>query len=816
MKHIKKWRTSRFAKFLSCSLIIILITVIVLNAIGISVMMSENLYYANEMQLQQKAFTYLYDYTARDLLSYLYEAMYVNTKDDSYLNYHNSEFELFNEKYSPEKSNVYFEIKDEKGNLLLKNENTLEDSDYFSFSANYSMYDSYYDKSNWVRQESESITDILPTEVPSPDNLIIDKNDNGESENYDENTPSEQVTNNNDYSFCEADIPVAGVSEEVHIVYYFKDKIDYDIFAYCKDSIANLSYSHKISEWTYYQDEYTIDDESNIYLSKLTYDSSVPKKTVSTKLTCGEKTVTVNYSYFGSFDDNYFSEQLYLISLLLLNPENTQTEFSYTQGNTLRVNVSIYVPYTTSNVDIYGYASKAVLFAMHYRDNIITITVFAALLLLLLLIFIFYSAGYIPKYDRPVARGLHAIPIDLTCLILFASYFYLLTLFDLGFPMFLIGVGIALYLIYTSFVRIRANTFIKNTVIYKLICFITNALKIMSENINTRTKILLTALLYLLFTAFDLAVFLLFDFSIQMMIIIIALLHILLLPVLLYLLLCLITLHNGAKNISQGNIDYKILDKYLFGKFKQHAEYLGNINTTINNAVAERMKSENMKTELITNVSHDLKTPLTSIVNYVDLLKKENIDSPKAREYIEVIDRQSQRLKKLTVDIVEASKAATGNIEVHYEKLNLNVILLQTNGEYIEKLEEKQLTLVQEIPEEDIVINADGRLLWRVIDNLMNNICKYSLPCTRVYLNVSKNDGNAFISFRNISKNQLNIDPTTLTERFVRGDSSRNTEGSGLGLSIANSLTELMGGRLNVITDGDLFKVVISFPTATQ
>lgn len=814
MKHIKKWRTSRFAKFLSCSLIIILTTVIVLNAIGISVMMSENLYYANEMQLQQKVFTYLYDYTARDLLSYLSEAMYVNTKDDSYLNYHNSEFELFNEKYSPEKSNVYFEIKDEKGNLLLKNENTLEDNDYFSFSANYSMYDSYYNKNAWTRQESDSTTSIIPTEPTAQDNSLI--KENGESETYDENTPSEQVTNNNDYYFCEADIPVAGVSEEVHIVYYFKGNIDYDIFAYCKDSIADLAFNHKISEWSYYQDEYIKDEDSNIYLSNLTYDSSVPKKTVSTKLTCGEKTVTVNYSYFGSFDDTYFSEQLYLISLMLLTSENPQTEISYTQGNTLKVNVSIYVPYTTSTVDIYGYASKAVIFAMHYRDNIVTITVFAALFLLLSLIFMFYSAGYIPKYDHPVAKGLHAIPIDLTCLVLFASYFYLLTLFDFEFPILLIGVGIALYLIYTSFVRIRTNTFIKNTVVYKLIRFIKNALKLMSENINTKAKILLAALLYLLFTAFELAIFLIFDFSVQMIIIIITFLHILLLPVLLYLLLCLITLHNGAKNISQGNINYKILDKYLFGKFKQHAEYLGNINTTINNAVAERMKSENMKTELITNVSHDLKTPLTSIVNYVDLLKKENIDSPKALEYIEVIDRQSQRLKKLTVDIVEASKAATGNIEVHYEKLKLNVILLQTNGEYIEKLEEKQLTLVQEIPEEDIVINADGRLLWRVIDNLMNNICKYSLPCTRVYLNVSANNGNAFISFRNISKNQLNIDPTTLTERFVRGDSSRNTEGSGLGLSIANSLTELMGGKLNVITDGDLFKAIISFPIANQ
>ena len=185
----------------------------------------------------------------------------------------------------------------------------------------------------------------------------------------------------------------------------------------------------------------------------------------------------------------------------------------------------------------------------------------------------------------------------------------------------------------------------------------------------------------------------------------------------------------------------------------------------------------------------------------------------KALEYIEVIDRQSQRLKKLTVDIVEASKAATGNIEVHPESTVLNVILLQTNGEYIERLEEKSLTLVSEIPDKKITISTDGRLLWRVIDNLMNNICKYSMPGTRVYLTLWENNGRAFISFRNISRNKLNITPENLTERFVRGDSSRNTEGSGLGLSIANSLTEIMGGKLSIIIDGDLFKVTLSFPT---
>jgi len=228
--------------------------------------------------------------------------------------------------------------------------------------------------------------------------------------------------------------------------------------------------------------------------------------------------------------------------------------------------------------------------------------------------------------------------------------------------------------------------------------------------------------------------------------------------------------------------------------------------------VDERMKSERLKTELISNVSHDIKTPITSIINYVDLLKKEEPENEKMREYIDVLSRQSDRLKKLTEDLVEASKASSGAISVKPEECELNVLLDQATGEYTEKLASSQLELILDKGPERVVIMADGRHMWRILDNLMSNVCKYSLPRSRVYLSLEADDRQARIILRNISKERIGVKAEELTERFVRGDSSRNTEGSGLGLSIAESLTRLQGGDMQISLDGDLFKVCLSFP----
>ena len=224
------------------------------------------------------------------------------------------------------------------------------------------------------------------------------------------------------------------------------------------------------------------------------------------------------------------------------------------------------------------------------------------------------------------------------------------------------------------------------------------------------------------------------------------------------------------------------------------------------------MKSERTKTELITNVSHDIKTPLTSIVNYVDLLKGLEIENECAKEYLDVLDRQSQRLRKLTEDLVEASKASAGSIPMELERTDAELLLTQALGEYEDRFRELQLEPVSRLSAGNTTIMADGKLLWRVFDNLLSNICKYSLPGTRVYLNTEVQNGYITVSFKNISRYALDISSEELMERFVRGDASRSTEGSGLGLSIARSLTTLQGGTFQISIDGDLFRADISFP----
>jgi len=271
-------------------------------------------------------------------------------------------------------------------------------------------------------------------------------------------------------------------------------------------------------------------------------------------------------------------------------------------------------------------------------------------------------------------------------------------------------------------------------------------------------------------------------------------------------------LEKGADKLANGDLQTKINERDLFGPFRRHAVKLNSISDGMNKAVTERLKSETFKSELIANVSHDIRTPLTSIINYTDLLAKRPLDDPQAEEYINVLQRQSARLRKLTEDVLEASKASTGAITVERTTLDLRVLIEQMLGEYAGRLEAKHLEMVTDMPDTPLPILADGRLMWRVMDNLLANICKYAMEGTRVYLNASSANREISVILRNISGSPLNISAEALMERFVRGDRSRNTEGSGLGLSIAQSLTELQGGKLQIAIDGDLFKVTLQFP----
>ena len=271
----------------------------------------------------------------------------------------------------------------------------------------------------------------------------------------------------------------------------------------------------------------------------------------------------------------------------------------------------------------------------------------------------------------------------------------------------------------------------------------------------------------------------------------------------------------GTEVIASGNLNHQIDTARLPGDLKEQAEALNNISHGLTQAVNEQMKSERFKAELITNVSHDLKTPLTSIINYVNLLKTTQQTDSKAQEYIEVLDRKSQRLKKLTEDLVEASKASTGALPVNREKIGVAQLLDQALGEYEERLEGKKLTVVRTLPEGECYVYADGRHLWRVMDNLLSNCAKYALEGTRVYLEIIRGKGSVSLSVKNISREPLNVPPERLMERFVRGEESRTTEGSGLGLSIAKSLTELQGGTFELVVDGDLFKAIVTLPQAS-
>lgn len=279
-----------------------------------------------------------------------------------------------------------------------------------------------------------------------------------------------------------------------------------------------------------------------------------------------------------------------------------------------------------------------------------------------------------------------------------------------------------------------------------------------------------------------------------------------------YVILAMKELRAGGDQLAAGNLDYKVPTDRLYGEFRRHGENLNNLRQGIQHAVEEQMKSERMKTELITNVSHDIKTPLTSIVSYVDLLKKEPMPNDQAREYLNVLDRQAARLKKLTEDLVEASKASTGNLTVNFQPTDVNVLLSQSAGEYQEKLAARDLTLILTPAEEAPMISADGQLLWRVFENLLSNALKYAMPGTRVYLSCETTDQAVVIAFRNISASPLNISAEELMDRFVRGDASRNTEGSGLGLAIARDLTQLQRGTFALTIDGDLFKATLTFP----
>ena len=441
------------------------------------------------------------------------------------------------------------------------------------------------------------------------------------------------------------------------------------------------------------------------------------------------------------------------------------------------------------------------------------------------LIYLIYSLGYVKNKEEIYLSWLDKIPLEILffgyCLLFFVEAALLVMCLsvisvDVNLCVMLImlvgyfSVLSALYGAGTLLKRIKAHTFFKNSITYRILKWLIqkykNVKNIISSNKNLGGKI---ALYFIGIVTVSILIGLIFkEFGILLDIV--------------FWIWCYYKImkevdkfkqiHDATEKIYKGDTNIKLDESLYTGVLKELAIYINDIAGGFSNAIKESLKSERLKTELITNVSHDIKTPLTSIINYVDLLKQENIQNEKAKEYIEVLDNKSQRLKKLIEDLVEASKASSGNIKINKEVLNVKELLNQVTGEFEDKFNSRGLNIISKLPEKTVYIKVDSRYLYRVLENIYSNVAKYAEENTRVYIDcILEEENTVAIYVKNISKDELNISADELMQRFVRGDKSRNTEGSGLGLSIAKSLTELQDGTFNIYLDGDLFKVAIKF-----
>lgn len=514
------------------------------------------------------------------------------------------------------------------------------------------------------------------------------------------------------------------------------------------------------------------------------------------------------------------------------NPEYCDIYYDvhiYTTETPVSHYITGYVSAVLTAQDAYFNADRYLSLMYQYRYAVPIVGACSAVVMLLSLIFLVSSAGYHTGEDTAKAGIFEKIPYDVftavlgitaAALLIFASEYVRdnITGMVLGLAICLIWSLILLWWLMSTAVRIRTKTILENNLIFKLLKITWNFLKKIKSKMGSLFGILplvwKAGLIAGGFVMLDVISTVLINESEGFGIFLKFILWTVTILGTIVLVYQLRLLEKGAQNLADGHLDEKIPENRLFSAFRKHAQNLNSLGDGMNKAVSDRLRSEMFRTELIANVSHDIRTPLTSIINYTDLLSKLNLTDETAQEYINVLSRQSARLRKLTEDVLEASKATTGSMKVEKEDMDLKVLLQQLEGEYAERFEAKHLTFISSIPDESLPVCADGRLLWRAFDNLFTNICKYAMEHTRVYLNAGLSDMQIHMTLRNISAVQLNIDADTLMERFVRGDRSRNTEGSGLGLSIAQSLINLQGGDMQLFIDGDLFKVAITLPAA--
>lgn len=798
-------KRSKFVKVLCFTLSFLCCVLAYANVFLFIEVQDENLYNVDRSVFEEKIYEKAADYTARNAERYYHLKLLSDAGQYDYSGF--SDIKTYASSFSEERSNAAFVIKTRDGKVLFRN---------YDMGANYAYA---FDFNRDIEIEKGISPDAVPMETTVQATEVTGPEPTESTTEVDQAQSEEPTTGEEPTAPVRAEEETT--SQPLYGVYIEDDRLHDDDFAfkyiypagnghwderilnYCLNLFNTRQYEEGDSPWfgihdinyiVYFEENFRISVNGQVYLNENPTEDYIDLATLSSR----EDYTTAYDEDNGGYDyRQYFDVIPCTVTVYVAKDINRNAK------------------------DLYKYIDMAIGAGYDYVDKLVPLTVILAIAGIVLFILLLCLCGYAKGVDVPVAKKLHRFPFDLL-LILYVSlggiaFAIAEDIGALGTVIFIIPVCFMLLLLFLEglTVRIKAKDF-TFVLVYVFRILVKGGRKAggavkrfgrkLSDSMNVLWKM---GVAFLVIAVFTFVIAMLWD---EGAVILWIIGMILLLAATVLAAICFHTLQDGAKKISEGKLEYRIENKFLFGEFRKNAEYLNNINAAVDNAVKEQMQSERMKTELITNVSHDLKTPLTSIVNYVDLLKKEEISNEKAQEYIEVIDRQSQRLKKLTTDVVDASKAATGNIPIHFEKTALGMLISQMNGEYADKLEASKLQAVVSVPENEVFISADGRLLWRVFDNLMNNICKYSLPGTRVYVTLENADGKAKVTFRNISGAELNVSPAELTERFVRGDASRNTEGSGLGLSIANSLVSSMRGTMNIGIDGDLFKVTLTFP----
>ena len=543
------------------------------------------------------------------------------------------------------------------------------------------------------------------------------------------------------------------------------------------------------------------------------------------------------FSYYTINDSTYMTsdENIYI------QPENAVDTYSYEDNpniNYYTTNIEDFIIYTSYNENFMD-ASKQMLVCKSiemlrpYENSFYILMPICTALTVLILLYLIVSIGHKKGTKGIATSDFDKIPLEIIGFIgicIIGLVFILLAqevdttefeliislLFTVYFTIFIVGI-----IIFDTIIkRIKSRTFWKTTLVGKIVIILLKPIhkfeKFMEEVRGTSKyfsnaitkfivfvciEVFLAFIVFILFNSSDPFIFLLLEF-----ILVAFFIQRMVKSIVNY-----DKIEKKLKEMYEGDNQTQLDKNQFLPVFNQSITYLNDISNGLENAIQDRMKSERLKTELITNVSHDIKTPLTSIINYVDLIKQENIQNEKVKEYIEILDNKSQRLKKLIEDLVEASKVSTGNVKLNLEKINIVELINQAVGEFEDKFESKGLDIVINSNENEIFIFADSRYMYRIIENLFSNISKYALQNSRVYIDIQKVDDKVYIKMKNISKDKLNIPAEELMQRFVRGDKSRTTEGSGLGISIAQNLTEIQNGKFNLIIDGDLFKTELEF-----